>query len=154
MMNRFKGLELVNRLSEKLWTEVCNMVQEAVNKTVPKKKKSRKAKYLSKEALQVAKERREVKIKGEWEKYIQLNAEFQRIAKRDKKAFFSEQCKEIEVNNRRGKTRDLFKKIGNIKGTFHPKMGTIKDRNGKDLLEAEEITKRWKEHRRIVQKIS
>ena len=130
------------------------MVQEAVNKTVPKKKKSKKAKYLSEEALQVAKERRELKIKGEWEKYIQLHAEFQRTARRDKKAFFSEQCKEIEVNNRRGKTRDLFKKIGNIKGTFHPKMGTIKDRNGKDLLEAEEITKRWKEHRRIVQKIS
>ena len=86
--------------------------------------------------------------------YTQLNAEFQRIAMRDKKAFFSEQCKEIEVNNRRGKTRDLFKKIGNTKGTFHPKMGTIKDRNDKDLLKAEEIMKRWKEHRRIVQKIS
>ena len=112
MMNRFKGLELVNRLSEKLWTEVCNMVQEAVNKTVPKKKKSRKAKYLSKEALQVAKERREVKIKGEWEKYIQLNAEFQRIAKRDKKAFFSEQCKEIEENN--GSLQENWKYQRNI----------------------------------------
>ena len=95
-----------------------------------------------------------MKIKGEWEKYIQLDAEFLKIARRDKKAFFSEQCKEIEVNNRRGKTRDLFKKIGNTKGTFHPKMGTIKDRNDKDLLKAEEIMKRWKEHRRIVQKIS
>ena len=153
-MNRLKGLELVNRVSEKLWTEVYNMVQEAVTKTVPKKNKSKKAKSLSEEALQVAKERREVKIKGEWEKYIQLDAEFLKIARRDKKAFFSEQCKEIEVNNRRGKTRDLFKKIGNTKGTFHPKMGTIKDRNDKDLLKAEEIMKRWKEHRRIVQKIS
>ena len=83
-----------------------------------------------------------MKIKGEWEKYIQLNAEFQIIARKYKKAFFNEQCKETEINNRRGKIRDLFKKIGNIKGTFHPKMGTIKDRNGKDLLEAEEITKR------------
>ena len=95
-----------------------------------------------------------MKGKGEKERYIDLNTEFQRTARRDKKAFFSEQCKEIEVNNRRGKTRDLFKKIGNTKGTFHPKMGTIKDRNDKDLLKAEEIMKRWKEHRRIVQKIS
>ena len=99
-MNRLKGLELVNRVSEKLWTEVYNMVQEAVNKTVPKKNKSKKAKSLSEEALQVAKERREVKIKGEWEKYIQLDAEFLKIARRDKKAFFSEQYKEIEENNR------------------------------------------------------
>ena len=142
IISRFKGLELVNRVSEKLWTEVCNIIQEAVNKTVPKKKKSKKANSLSEEALQVPKERREVKIKGEWETYIQLNAEFQIIARKYKKAFFNEQCKETEINNRRGKIRDLFKKIGNIKGTFHPKMGTIKDRNGKDLLEAEEITKR------------
>ena len=125
-----------------------------MTRSIPKKEKCKKAKELSEEALQVAKERREVKIKGEWEKYIQLDAEFLKIARRDKKAFFSEQCKEIEVNNRRGKTRDLFKKIGNTKGTFHPKMGTIKDRNDKDLLKAEEIMKRWKEHRRIVQKIS
>ena len=95
-----------------------------------------------------------MKSKGERESYTQLNAESQRIARRDEKAFFNEQCKEIQENNRRGKTRDLFKKTGNVKGIFHPKMGTIKDRNGKDLLEAEEITKRWKEHRRIVQKIS
>ena len=129
-------------------------MQGAANKTIPKKKKRKKTKWLSGEGLQIAEERREAQRKDERGRYTQLNAEFQRTARRDKKAFFSEQCTEIEVNNRRGKTRDLFKKIGNIKGTFHPKMGTIKDRNGKDLLEAEEITKRWKEHRRLVQKIS
>ena len=144
--NRFKGLDLVNKVPEELWTEVHNIVQEAVNKTIPKKKKSKKAKWLSEEVLQIAEERREAKSKGERERYTQLNAEFQRIARRDKKAFFDEQCKHIEENNRRGNTRYLFKKIGNIKGTFHPKMGTIKDRNGNDLIEAEETKKKWKEY--------
>ena len=98
------------------------------------------------EALQIAEKRREVKGKGEKEKYTYLNAEFQRIAKRDKKAFLSDQCKEIEENNRMGKTRDLFKKIRNTKGTFHAKMDTIKDRNDMDLTEAEDIKKRWQEY--------
>ena len=102
-----------------------------------------KAKWLSKEALQIAVKRREVKNKGEKERYTHLNAEFQRLARRDKKAFLSDQCKEIEENNRVGKTRDLFKKIRDIKGTFHIKMGTIKDRNGMNLTEAEDINKRW-----------
>ena len=115
-------------------------------KTIPKKKKCKNAKWLSKEALQIAGKRREVKGKGEKERYTHLNAEFQRITRRDKKAFLSDQCKEIEENNRMGKTRDLFKKIRDIKGTFHAKMGTIKDRNGKDLTEAEEIKKTWQEY--------
>ena len=102
---------------------------------------------LSQEVLKIAEEIREAKGKGERERYIQLNAEFQRIARRDKEAFLNEQCKEIEANNRKGKTRDLFKKIGDIKGTFHAKMGIIKDRNDKDLIEAEEIKKRWQEYR-------
>ena len=106
---------------------VHNIVQEVVTKTIPKKKKCKKAKWLSKEALQIAEERKDVKSKREREMYNQLNAEFQIIARRDKKAFFNEQCKEIEEDNRRGKTRNLFRKIGNIKGIFHPKMGTIKD---------------------------
>ena len=121
-----------------------SVIQEAVNKTIPKKKKSKKAKWLSEEALQIAEER-EVKSKGERESYTQLNIEFHRIARRDKKALFNEQCREVEESNRRGKTRDLFRKIGNITGTFHPKMGTIKDRNDRDLVEAEEIKKIWKE---------
>ena len=112
----------------------------------PKKKKCKKAKWLSEEALHIGDVRRKVKSKEERERYTQLNAEFQRIARRDKKAFFNEQCLEIEENNRNGQKRDLFKKIGNIKGTFHPKMGTIKDRNSKDLIEAEEIKKRWQKY--------
>ena len=115
---------------EELWTEVPDLVQEAVIKTIAKKKKCKKAKWLSEEALQITERRREVKGKGEKERYRHLNAEFQRIARRDKKAFFSDQCKEIEENNRTGKTRDLFKKIRDTKGTFHAKMGSIKDRNG------------------------
>ena len=106
-------------------------------------KKCKKAKWLSGEALQIAVKKREAKSKGEKERYIHFNAEFQRIAGRDKKAFPSDQCKEIEENNRLGKTRDLFKKIRDTKGTFHAKMGTIKDRNGMDLTEAEDIKKRW-----------
>ena len=108
-------------------------------KTIPKKKKCKKAKWLSEEALQIAEKRREVKGKEEKERYTHLNTGFQRIAKRDKKAFLHDQCKEIEENNRMGKTRDLFKKIRDTKGTFHAKMGTIKDRNSTDLTEAEDI---------------
>ena len=111
----------------------------------PQEKESKKAKWLSEEALQIAK-RREVKSKGEKEIYTHLNAEFQRIAKRDKKAFLSNQCKETEENNRMGKIRYLFKKIRDTKGTFHAKMGSIKDRNGLDLTEAEDIKKRWQEY--------
>ena len=150
-MNRFKGLDLVDRMPEELWMEVCNTVQEAVIKTIPKKKKCKKAKWLSEEALQIAEERREAKSKGERERYTQLNAEFQRKARRDKKPFLNEHCKEIEENNRMGKTEDLLKKIGDIKGTFHARMD-IKNRNGKDLTEAEEIKKRARIHRRSIPK--
>ena len=132
-------------MPEELWTEVPDIVQEAGFKTILKKKKCRKAKWLSEKALQIAVKRREVKSKGEKERYEDLNAEFQRIAKRNKKDFLSYQCKEIEENNRMGKTRDLFKKItkGDTKGTLHAKMGSIKDRNGMDPTEAEDIEKRW-----------
>ena len=129
MTNRFKGLDLIDGVPEELWTEILDIVQEAVIKTIPKKKKCKKAKWLSEEALQIAEKRREAKGKGEKERYIHLNAEFQRIAGRDKKAFLSDQCKEIEENNRMGKTREIFKKIRDTKGTFHAKVGTIKDRN-------------------------
>ena len=121
--------------------EVRDIVQEAVIKTIPKKKKCQKAKLLSEKALQIAVKRREVKSKREKERYTHLNAEFQRIAK-IRKAFLSDQCKEIEENNGMGKNRDLFTKIIDIKGTFHAKMGLIKDRNGLDLTEAEDIKKR------------
>ena len=127
-------------MPEELWTEVRDIVQEAVIKTIPKKYK--KGKWLSEKALQIAVKRREVKSKGEKERYTHLNAEFQRIARRVKKAFLSDQCKEIEENNRMGKTRDLFKKVRDTKGSFHAKMGSIKDRNGMDLREAEDIKKR------------
>ena len=115
-------------MPDELWTEVCNIVQEIVIKTIPKKKKCKKAKWLSEEALQVALKRREAQSKGEKERYTHLNAEFQRIARRNKKAFLSDQCKEIEENKRMGNTRDLFKKNRDTKGTFHAKMGSIKDR--------------------------
>ena len=130
-------------MPEELWTEVCNIVQEAENKTIPKKKKCKKSKWLSEEALQIAEKRREAKGKGEKERFTHVNAEFQRIAKRDKNTFLSDQCKEIEGNNRIGKIIDLLKKIGDTKGTFHAKIGTIKDRTGTDLTEAEDIEKRW-----------
>ena len=133
--NRFKGLNLIDRVPEELQMEVHNIVPEAVIKTIPKKKKCKKAKWLSEEVLQIGEKRREAKVKGEKERYTHLNAEFQRIAGRDEKAFLSDQCKEIEENNRMGKTRDL-KKIRDTKGTFHAKMGSIKDRNGMDLTEA------------------
>ena len=126
--------------------------EEAVIKTISKKKKSKKAKRLSEEALQIAEKRREVTGKGEKDRYIHLNPEFQRIARRDKKAILSEQCKEIEENNTMGKTRDLFKKIRDTKGTLQAKMGSIKDRNGMDLTEAEDIKKRWQEYTRSIQK--
>ena len=126
--------------------EVHDIVQEAVIKTILKKKKCKKAKWLSEEALQVAVKRREAKSKGEKERYTHLNAQFLRITRRDKKAFLIDQCKEIEENNRMGKTRDLFKKIRDTKGTLHAKMGSIKDRNGMDLIEAEDIKKRWQEY--------
>ena len=143
MRNRFKGLALIERVPDELWNEVRDIVQETGIKTVPMEKKCKKAKWLSGEALQIAVKRREEKSKGEKERYKHLNAEFQRIARRDKKAFFSDQCKEIEENTRMGKTRDLFRKIGD---TFHAKMGSIKDKNGMDLTEAEDIKKRWQEY--------
>ena len=120
-------------------------MQETGIKIIPKKKKSKKVKWLSEEALQIAVKRGEAKGKGEKERYTHLNAEFQRIARKDKKAFLSDQCKEIEENNRMGKTRDLFKEIRDTKETFHTKMGSIKDRNGMDLTEAEDI-KKWQEY--------
>ena len=122
--NRFKGLDLIDRMPEELWMEVCDIVQEAVIKTISKKKKCKKAKRLSEEALQVAVKRREAKGKGEKETYTYLNTEFQRITRRQ--AFLSDPCKEIEKNNRMGKTRDLFKKIRDTKGIFHAKMGSIR----------------------------
>ena len=122
-------------MPEELWTEVSDTVYEAGIKTIPKKKKCKKAKWLSEEALQIAVKRRKAKSKGEKERYTHLNAEFQRIARRDKKSFLSDQCKEIKENNRMGKTRDLFKKIRDTKKTFHAKMGSIKDINGMVLTE-------------------
>ena len=133
---RCQGLDLIDRVPEELWMEICDIIQEAVIKTIPKKKKWKKARWLSEEALQIAVKRRKAKDKGEKERYTHLNAEFQRIARRDKKAFLSDQCKEIEENNRMGK------KIRDTKGTFHAKMGTIKDRNSMDLTEAEDIKKK------------
>ena len=146
MTNRFKELDLIDKVPEELWTEVHVIVQEAGIKTIPKKKKCKEAKWLSEEALQIAEKRREVKGKQEKERYKHLNAEFQRIARRDKKAFLSDQCKEIEENNRMGKTRDLFKKIRDTKGTFHAKMSSIKDRNCMDLTKADDIKNRWQEY--------
>ena len=122
-------------MPEELWTEVCDILQETGIKTIPKEKKCKTAKWLSEEALQIVVKRSKVKGKGEKERYTHLNAEFQRIARRDKKAFLCNQCKEMEENSRMGKTRDLFKKIRDTKGAFHAKMGSIKDRNGMDLTE-------------------
>ena len=132
-----------DRVPEELWKEVHNIIQETVIKNIPKKKKCKKAKWLSEEALQTAMEIREVKGKGEKERYTNLNSEFQKRARRDKKVFLSDQCKEIEENNRMEKTRDLYKKIRDTKGNFHAKMSTIKDRNGMDLTKAKDIKKRW-----------
>ena len=133
-------------MPDELWTEVCDIVQETGIKTIPMEKKCKKAKWLSEEALQIAVKRREVKSKGEKERYTHVNAEFQRIARRDKKTFLSNQSKEIEENNRMRKTRDLIKKIRDTKGTFHAKMGSIKDRDGRNLTEAEDFKKRWQEY--------
>ena len=127
MTNRVKGLDLIDRVPEELWTEVRDIIQEAVIKTIPKKKKCKRAKWLSEETLQIAEKRGEAKGKGEKGRYTHLNATFQRIARRDK-AFLNDQCKEIEENDRIRKTRDLFKKIRYTKGIFHAKMGSIKDK--------------------------
>ena len=144
--NRCKGLDLIDRVPDELWMEVHEIVQKAVIKTTPKKKKCKKAKWLSEEGLPIVEKRREAKCKGEKERYKHLNAEFKRIARREKKAFLSDQCKEIEENDRIGKTRDLFKKIRDTTGTFHAKMGSINDSNGRDLTEVEDIKKRWQEY--------
>ena len=129
--NRFKGLDPIDRVPDELWNEVGDTVQETGIKTIPMEKKCEKVKWLSREALQIAVKRREAKRKGEKEICKHLNAEFQRMARRNKKAFLSDQSKEIEENNRMRKTRDLFKKIRDTKGTFHARMGMIKDRNAK-----------------------
>ena len=128
MRNRFKGLDLIDRVPDELWNEVRDIVGETGIKTIPMEKKWKKAKWLPEEALQIAVKTREVKSQGEKERYMHLNAELKKIARRKKKAFFSDQCKEIEEKNRMGKTRDLFKKIRDTKGTFHAKLGSIKDR--------------------------
>ena len=133
-------------MPDELWMEIHDIVQETGSNIILKKKKCKKAKWLSREALQIAVKRREVKSKAEKERYEHLNAEFQRTARRDKKAFLRDQCKEIEENNRIGKTRDLFRKIRDPKGTFHAKMGSIKGRNSRDLTEVEDIKKRWQEY--------
>ena len=140
-------------MPDELWTELHDTVQETGIKTIPMEKICKRAKWLSGEALQIAVKRREVKIKGEKERYKHLNAEFQRIARRDKKAFLSDQCKEIEENNRMGKTRDLFKKTRDTKGTFHSKISSIKDIKSRDLTEAEDIEKRWQEYTELYKKI-
>ena len=145
VINRFKGPDVIDRVADELWTEAHDIVQETVIKTIPMKKKCKKAKWLSGEDLQIAVKRRKVKSKGEKERYTHLNAEFQRTARRNKKAFLSDECQEIEENNRMGETRDLVKKIRETKGAFHAKMGTIKDGKGKDLKEVEEIKKRWQD---------
>ena len=130
-------------MPDELWMEVRNIIQKTGIKTIPMEKKCKRAKWLSAEALQIAVKRQEVKSKGEKERYKHLNSEFKRLARRDKKAFFSDQCRETEENNRMGKTRDLFKKIRDTNGIFHVKMGLIKDRNGMDLTEVEDIEKSW-----------
>ena len=144
--NRFKELDLIDRQPDELWTEVHDIVQETGIKTIPMEKKCKKAKRLPEEALQIAVKRREVKSNGVKERYSHLNAEFQRIPRRNKKTFLRDQCKEIQKNNRMGKTVDLFKKIRDTRETFHTNMGLIKDKNGMDLTEAEDIKKRWQEY--------
>ena len=143
--NRFKGLDLIDRVPEELWTEVCDIVQEAVVKTIPKKQKCKKTKWLSEEALQIAEKRKDLKGKGEKERYP-FECTVPKNSKESKKAFLIDQGKEIEGNNRMGKTRGIFKKIRDTKGTFHAKMGSIRDRNGMDLTESEDIKKRWQEY--------
>ena len=145
MTNRFKGLDLIDRVPEELWTEVCDIVQEAVIETIPKKKKCKKAKWLSEEALQIAEKRREAKGKEEKQRYTHLNAGFQRIARRDKKAFLSDQCKEIEENNRMRKTRDLVKKM-RYQGNTSCKDGHNKGQKWYGPKRREDIKKRWQEY--------
>ena len=137
VMNKFKGLDPIDRVPEELWMEVRNIVQEAVTKTIPRKKRCKKAKWFSEEALQVAEGKKEAKGKGDRERYTQLNAEFQKIVERDNKAFLNKQCKETEENNRMRMSRDVSRKTGDIKETFHERVGPIKKRN-KDLTEAKE----------------
>ena len=149
--NRFKGLDLKVRVPEELWMKIRDIVQEAVIKTIPKKKKSKNAIWLPEEAIQIGD--KEVKGKEEKERYTDLNPEFQRIVRRDKRVFLNDQCKEIEKNNRTGKTRVLIKKIRNTKGTFHAKMGTIKNRNCMDLTETENTKKRWQEYTELYKKL-
>ena len=146
MTNRFKGLDLIDRVPDELWTEVHDIVQETGIKTIPMEKKCKKSKMAVWGGLTNSCEKKRSKKQRRKGKIYPLNTEFQRIARRDNKAFFSNQYKEIEENNRMGKTRDLFKKIRDTKGTFHAKMGSIKDRNGMDLTEAEDIKKRWQEY--------
>ena len=143
---------MIDRVPDELWMEVHNIVQETGIKTIPMETKCKKSKMAVWEALQIAVKRREAKSKGEKERYTHLDAEFQRMARRDKKAFLSNQCKEIEESNRKGKTRDLFKKIRDTKGIFHAKMGSIKDRNCLDLTEAEDIKKGWQEYTELYKK--
>ena len=143
--HRFKGLDLIDRVLDELWTEVQNIVQEAVIKTIPKKKKCKKEKWLSEETLKIAM-KREVKGKGENERYTHLNPEFQRIPRKDKIAFLSDQCEEIQENSRMRNSRGVFKKIRDTKRIFLAKMATRKNRNGMDLTEVEDIKKRWQEY--------
>ena len=150
--NRFRGLDLIDKMHDEQWTEVCDNVLETGSKMISKKKKCKKAKWLTEEGLQVAVKRKKQKAK-EKRKDTHLNAEFQRLARREKKAFFSDQCKRIEENNGMGKTRDLFKKIRDTKGTFHAKMGSINKRNGMDITEAEDIKKRWQEYTEELYKV-
>ena len=151
MRNRFKGLDLIECLMHYGW-RFMTLYRRQGSRPSPWKTNAKKAKWLFGEALQIVLKRREAKTKGEKERYKHLNAEFQRIARRDKKAFLSDQCKEIEENNRMGKTRDL-KKIRDTNWTFHAKMGSIKDRNGMDLTEAEDIQKKWQEYTEELYKI-
>ena len=139
-------------MPEELWAKFHDIGEEAVIKTICKKKKCKKVKWLFEEGLQISEKRREAKGKGENVRHTHLNAEFRRIARRDKKVLFSDQCKEIEESNRMGKTRDLLKKIRDTKGTFHAKMGTIKNRKSMNLTEAEEIENRWQEYTEEVYK--
>ena len=152
MANIFKGFNLIDRVPEELWTEVHDCTAGSDQDYPQEKGMQKDKKWLSEEAIQIAEKRREVESKGAKERYNHLNEEFQRIARRDKKAFLSDHCKETEENNRMGKSRDLFKKIRDIKGTFHAKMGTTKDRNGMDLTEAEDIKKRWQEYTELYKK--
>ena len=145
MRNRFKGLDLIECLMN-YGMRFMTLYRIQGSRPSPWKRNAKKAKWLPGEALRIAVKTREAKSEGEQERYKHLNAEFQRIARRDKKAFFSDQCKEIEEKNRMGKTRNLSKKIRDIKGTFHAEMGSIKDRNGMDLTEAKDIKKRWQEY--------